>query len=67
MYQHYWQFERMPFENHCDSTFFFAGRSHEAALLKLQFLAEQSKGAAARRRTRTGQDLHHPAIGELSE
>lgn len=46
MYGDYWQLARLPFENSCDPLFFFRGRSHEAALLKLQYVVEQSKGVA---------------------
>ncbi len=46
MYNDYWHLERNPFENDSDPAFFYAGRSHEAAFLKLQFLVEQSKGVA---------------------
>lgn len=46
MYGDYWNLARLPFENSCDPLFFFRGRSHEAALLKLQYVVEQSKGVA---------------------
>lgn len=46
MYGDYWNLARLPFENSCDPLFFFRGRSHEAALLKLQYVVEQSKGIA---------------------
>lgn len=46
MYGDYWNLTRLPFENSCDPLFFFRGRSHEAALLKLQYVVEQSKGVA---------------------
>jgi MSHA biogenesis protein MshM len=46
MYGDYWNLTRLPFENSCDPLFFFRGRSHEAALLKLQYVVEQSKGIA---------------------
>jgi len=46
MYGEYWNLTRLPFENSCDPLFFFRGRSHEAALLKLQYVIEQSKRLA---------------------
>lgn len=46
MYGDYWKLSRLPFANSCDPEFFFRGRSHEAALLKLQYVVEQSKGVA---------------------
>lgn len=46
MYGDYWNLRRLPFENGCDPRFFFRSQSHEAALLKLQYVVEQSKGVA---------------------
>ena len=46
MYGDYWKLDTLPFENNCDPQFFFRAPSHEAALLKLQYVVEQGKGAA---------------------
>jgi MSHA biogenesis protein MshM len=46
MYGDYWNLTQLPFENGSDPRFFFRGRSHEPALLKLQYVVEQSKGVA---------------------
>ena len=46
MYGDYWNLKQLPFENGCQPEFFFRGSSHEAALLKLQYVVEQSKGVA---------------------
>jgi general secretion pathway protein A len=44
MYGDYWKLARLPFECDCDPQFYFRGPSHEAALLKLQYVVEQRKG-----------------------
>lgn len=44
MYEDYWNLTHAPFENDADPRFFFEGRSHHGALLKLQYLAEGGKG-----------------------
>ncbi len=44
MYEDYWNLTHAPFENDANPQFFFAGRSHQGALLKLQYLAEGGKG-----------------------
>ncbi|MGD9854021.1 MAG: ExeA family protein [Planctomycetaceae bacterium] len=46
MYGDYWKLDTLPFENNCDPQFFYRGPSHEAAVLKLQYVVEQAKGAA---------------------
>ncbi|MEZ6051365.1 MAG: AAA family ATPase [Planctomycetaceae bacterium] len=46
MYGDYWNLSCLPFENNGDPQFFFRAPSHEAALLKLQYVIEQGKGAA---------------------
>lgn len=46
MYERYWQLSRNPFADDADPEFFFAGRSHQAALLKLRYLVENRKPAA---------------------
>ena len=46
MYGDYWNLKQPPFDAGCQPEFFFAGPSHEAALLKLQYVVEQAKGPA---------------------
>ncbi len=46
MYGDYWQLNCLPFENNSDPQFFLRAPSHEAALLKLQYVVEQGKGVA---------------------
>ncbi|MCA9024655.1 MAG: AAA family ATPase [Planctomycetaceae bacterium] len=46
MYGDYWNLSCLPFENNGDPQFFFRAPSHESALLKLQYVIEQGKGAA---------------------
>ncbi|MCA9077206.1 MAG: AAA family ATPase [Planctomycetaceae bacterium] len=46
MYGDYWQLDCLPFENNGDPQFFYRTPAHEAALLKLQYVIEQEKGAA---------------------
>ncbi len=46
MYGDYWQLKCLPFENNSDAQFFLRAPAHEAALLKLQYVVEQGKGAA---------------------
>lgn len=43
MYESYWQLARPPFENDADPEFYFPGRSHHGALLKLRYLIENRK------------------------
>lgn len=45
MYQSYWNLSRSPFECDLDVDFYHETGSHAAALLKLQYLIEQCKGA----------------------
>lgn len=45
MYQSYWNLQSGPFEEKMDSTFYYESHSHQAGLLKLQYLIENSKGA----------------------
>lgn len=45
MYQSYWNLQSGPFEEKMDSTFFYESHPHQAGLLKLQYLIENSKGA----------------------
>lgn len=44
MYEDYWKLTQAPFESDANPQFFFAGRSHQGALLKLQYLTEGGKG-----------------------
>ena len=45
MYERYWNLKRFPFENSTTPEFFFASHSHQAALLKLQYVIENQHGA----------------------
>ena len=45
MYQSYWNLARAPFECDLDPSFYCETTSHAAAVLKLQYLIEQGKGA----------------------
>jgi type II secretory pathway predicted ATPase ExeA len=44
MYAQYWNLETNPFENDFNPAFFFPSRTHQAALLKLQYLIASNKG-----------------------
>lgn len=46
MYEQYWRLQRPAFRSQAPADFFFAGRSQQAALLKLQYLVEQRQGIA---------------------
>jgi general secretion pathway protein A len=46
MYETYWGLQNRPFENRADERFFFPSESHQAALLKLHYAIETSKGVA---------------------
>ncbi len=43
MYESYWRLERAAFENDLDPAFYYAGKSHHGALLKLRYLLESRK------------------------
>ena len=45
MYSQYWNLEKQPFENDSNPEFFFRSRTHQAAVLKLQYLVESHRGA----------------------
>lgn len=45
MYQSYWNLSRAPFECDLNTAFYCETTSHAAAVLKLQYLIEQGKGA----------------------
>jgi general secretion pathway protein A len=46
MYEAHWGLTRRPFENDCDSGFYFRGESHRAASLKLRYALDNRHGAA---------------------
>ena len=46
MYEPYWHLDRPAFDNDADTRFYFPGRSHQGALLKLRYAIENRKGAA---------------------
>ncbi|WP_417392616.1 ExeA family protein [Gimesia sp.] len=45
MYQTYWNLKSGPFEEKMDASFFYDSNPHQAGLLKLEYLIENSKGA----------------------
>ena len=45
MYESHWNLERRPFDCGCDAGDYVETASHEAALLKLEYLIESGKGA----------------------
>ena len=47
MYEAYWGLQRKPFENTSDSQFYYPSESHQAALLKLRYVVENGRQAAA--------------------
>jgi MSHA biogenesis protein MshM len=47
MYERHWQLERAPFDHDRRSDSFYSGRRHEEAIVKLNYLIECGKGAAA--------------------
>ena len=47
MYERYWKFERAPFDQDRRPESFYSGRLHGEALVKLKYLIEHGKGAAA--------------------
>jgi MSHA biogenesis protein MshM len=47
MYERHWQLERAPFDHDRRSEAFFSSRFHGEALVKLKYLMEHGKGAAA--------------------
>ena len=46
MYETYWRLKQKPFENTADPRFYYPAESHQAALLKLRYAIENSRGAA---------------------
>ena len=47
MYERHWQLERAPFDHDRRSDSFYSGRLHQEAIVKLNYLIEHGKGAAA--------------------
>ncbi|HEY0982493.1 ExeA family protein [Schlesneria sp.] len=47
MYERYWNLENAPFDHDRRSESFYAGRLHKEAIVKLNYLTEHGKGAAA--------------------
>lgn len=47
MYERYWKFERAPFDHDRRPDSFYSGRWHGEALVKMKYLIEHAKGAAA--------------------
>ena len=46
MYQEYWGFKKLPFENVPDPDFFYLSRPHDEGLTRLLYAAEMRKGCA---------------------
>jgi type II secretory pathway predicted ATPase ExeA len=46
MYERHWQLRRPAFRSDVPAEFFYPGRTHQAALLKLRYLIEQRPGLA---------------------
>lgn len=46
MYEQHWRLDRPAFRSSASAEFFFSGRSHAAAILKLRYLVEQRQGIA---------------------
>ena len=46
MYQDYWKLSDRPFENRCDSKFYYPAETHQAALLRLHYAIENRRAAA---------------------
>ena len=46
MYQEYWKLNGRPFENRCDSKYYYPAETHQAALLKLHYAIENRRAAA---------------------
>ncbi len=46
MYQEYWKLSGRPFENRCDSKYYYPAETHQAALLKLHYAIENRRAAA---------------------
>ncbi|MCA9149763.1 MAG: AAA family ATPase, partial [Planctomycetales bacterium] len=47
MYEAYWGLQRKPFENTSDAQFYYPSETHQAALLKLRYVVENGRQAAA--------------------
>ena len=46
MYQDYWKLSDRPFENRCDSNYYYPAETHQAALLKLHYAIQNRRAAA---------------------
>jgi len=46
MYTQHWKLSSRPFENRCDSHFYYPAELHQAALLKLHYTIENRRAAA---------------------
>lgn len=46
MYTQHWKLSSRPFENRCDSQFYYPAELHQAALLKLHYTIENRRAAA---------------------
>lgn len=46
MYTQHWKLIKRPFENRCDSQFYYPAELHQAALLKLHYTIENRRAAA---------------------
>jgi general secretion pathway protein A len=47
MYEAYWQLETRPFEPNTTRAFYYPAETHQGALLKLRYVVENRRGAAA--------------------
>jgi len=45
MYQKYWKMNAKPFENTANVSFYYEAEQHKLALMKLQYVLEQNRGA----------------------
>ncbi len=46
MYEEYWKLKARPFENRCDSRYYYPAETHQAALLKLHYAIENRRADA---------------------
>lgn len=46
MYQEYWKLSDRPFENRCESNYYYPAETHQAALLKLHYAIQNRRAAA---------------------
>ena len=45
MYESYWNIKKLPFENSVSNDVYYGSHTHQAALLKLQYVIENRHGA----------------------